>query len=169
MQDMSRGMVRFYLLAPDPVYGSGYRVAGPDISPLDPGPEHLVVPGGDGVQNLELPALRGDPTHVRHLPTARGIERVLFQHYIELRLGARQGLDGEDAGLDLLPLVAHEPALYLLVSESRDHALVTLHGLPRPLPLLAHRGLEARLVERDPPLRQHLARHLDREPISVVQ
>src|SRR5918998_1848345 len=166
---MGRGMVRLYLLAPDPVYRGGYGVSDLEIAPFDTGPEHLVVPGGDGVETLELSALGGDPTQIRHLTAARGIERVLLQHDVELSLGVGYELDGEYGGLDLLPFVAHEPALYLLVPERGDHSLVPLHRLPGPLPLLVPRRLETRLVERDLPLRQHLSRDLDRKTIGVMQ
>src|ERR687886_731443 len=168
MQDMGCGVVGLYLLAPDPVYGGRYRISYPEITPFDPGPEHLVVPSGDGVENLELPARRGDPTHIRHLPATRCIERILLQHDVELSLGIRHSLHGHYPGLDLLALIADEAALDLPVPERRDHALVTPHRLPRPFPLVVHRLLEASLVERDPPLRQHLPRHLNREPVCVV-
>src|SRR5918998_194852 len=129
MQNMGSGMVRLYLLAPHPVYGGGYRVSDYEIAPLDPCPEHLVVPGRGGVENLELSALGGDPARIRHLAAARSIEWVLLQYHVELPLGIGHGLDAEDAGLDLLPLVAHEPAFYLPVPKRHDHALVALHGL----------------------------------------
>src|SRR5918997_2700452 len=164
MQYVGRRVIGLYLLAPDAVYGGSHSVAGLERAALDPGPENLVVAGWDGVEHLELAAVGGDPPDVRHLPAAGGVERVLFEHDVELPFGLPRELDGYYPGLDLLALVANEAALYLPVPEGSDRALVALHGLPRPLSLCRHRGLEARLVERDPPLGQHLPRHLNREP-----
>src|SRR5215213_5663540 len=80
------------------------------------------------------------------------VERVLLQHDVELSRSVEHALLRDDPRLDLLPLVADEPALDLLVPERRDHPVVALHGLPGPLPL-----------------RQYLPRNLYRESVGVVQ
>jgi hypothetical protein len=114
---------------------------------------------------------RGDPTLVRHLPATRGVERVLGKNYVQFLTGlaTRRLLDGEDGGLDLLPLVPNEAALDIPVAERRHKPLVALQRSPRPLALQAHGLLETRLVQRDSSLREHLLRDLDRETVGVVQ
>ena len=162
-------MVGLDLLAANPVDRGRHRVADLEVATLDLRPQHLIVPGRHGVDDLELAAVRGDPTHVSHLPAARRVERVLLQHDVELPLGVGYRFEGDDPRLDLLPLVADEAAPDLLVPERRDHPIIALHGLPSPLPLRPHRSLEPRLIQRDPSLRQHLPRYLDREAVGVVQ
>src|SRR5215213_10179475 len=149
-------MIRLYLLAAHPVDRGRNRVADLEVAPLDRRPEHLVIPSRYGVNDLELPA-------------ARRVERVLLQYDVEFPLAVGNGLEGDDPRLDLLSLVADEAAPDLLVPERRDHPIIALHSLPSALALRPHRGLESRLVQRDPTLRQHFPRYLDRESISVVQ
>src|SRR5215216_4457256 len=58
----------------------------------------------------ELSFVRGDPTLVRHLPTAGGVERVLREHDIHLIVGVGDRLYRDYLGLDLIALVADEAA-----------------------------------------------------------
>src|SRR3712207_98022 len=152
-------------ISTNPVYRRRGGVADLEGAALDPGSEHLVAPGGDRVEDLELATVRGDPTLVSYLPTPSGIKRVLRENHIDLILGLGHRLDGENSRLDLLALVTYEAALEVQIPERRDHPVVTLHGLPGTLALRPHRRLKTSLVERDPQLRQYLPRHLNRKAV----
>src|SRR5918994_4171423 len=168
---MSRGVVCLYLVTAYSVYGGGDGFAGLYGIARSPGSYDLVVACRDHVENLELSAFRGYPTLVRHLPAARRVERVLRENDVQFPtgFGPQCLLDGEYGGLDLLPFVPDEAALYLPVAERCNEPLVTLQRAPRPLALQAHGLLEARLVQGDAPLREHLLCDLNRETVGVVQ
>src|SRR5919112_1051959 len=157
------------LLAAHPVDRGDHGIADPEGAPFGSGPEHLVIPGRNCVYDLELPFIRGDPTLVPPLPTAGRVERVLRKHDVHLIVGVGDGFDGHYPGLDLLALVAYEPAPDVLIPERGDDPIVALYGLPGPVPLRVHRSPESCLVEREAPLGQPLPRDLHREPVGIVQ
>jgi hypothetical protein len=84
VEDVRGGVVGLDLLPADPVYRGGHRVADGEAVALDPRPEHLVAARRHDVEDLQLAALRGDPTLVRDLPAAGGVERVLREHHRDL-------------------------------------------------------------------------------------
>src|SRR5215212_288805 len=166
VQNVSRSVVSLYLVAAHPVYGGGHPVALLYVPALGSRAYDLVTAGWYHIEDLKLAAFRGEPTLICHLAAARSVEGILRQNHV--KLSTRRLLDGEDVGLNLLPLVPDEPALYLPVPERRHEPLVALHGLPGPRALPAHALLEARLVQGDTPVREHLPRDLDRETVGVV-
>src|SRR5918994_5375030 len=170
VQDVRRRVIRLYLLTAHPVDGRRYRIPLlQDGAAFGSSPQHLIISGGDRVDDLELAVLRGDPTPVGNLPATRGVEGVLGKHDEYFSCPVGHGFDGDYPGLYLLALVAHIATPDLPVPERGDDALVALHGLPGPLTLRLHGGLKSGLIERQAPLGEYLARHFDRESIGVVQ
>src|SRR5215211_4038629 len=169
VQDVRGRVVCLDLLPAHPVNGGSYRIPNLERAAFDPCPEHLIVTRRDGIEDLELSVLRGDPTPVRHLPATGGVERVIGQYDVHLSPSVGHGLDGDYSCLYLLALVADKAAPDLLVPERSNDPLVAPRGLPGTLPLCVHRSLETRLIERQTPLDKHLTRHLHRETVRVVQ